>query len=327
MVHFLFTMQILSGTLGMNLPDGMLPYDCFFKENHQSTNNSCVGWKDKAELTIKYNASSQHVNCYHFSWNISSSMYSPYDCFDLGDSLWFGGILPHRQPFHQMKITERPFLTSTVNGLTNMSSVVDPYWLTTKSLALYVEGNPPLSLSVNEREGQMCLISKYENSPYPGSGLPKLSYAICSGPSIKATHEYVIKTRIGNLNRNPPQMSVFSNPIYSTWAEFKDDIDQEKVTDYVKSLAEHGYDAGIVYLQEGWQTHHGDMQFDPVKFPNSTGMVDTIKALGFDVGISFTHMIATDSQSFQHGVEQGVLVKDAGNEWFRLLSLMRSFMH
>ena len=42
--------------------------------------------------------------------------------------------------------------------------------------------------------------------------------------------------------------------------------------------------AGIVLFQEGWQSAHGDLTFDPVKFPNASHMISEIRSKGFDVG-------------------------------------------
>lgn len=282
-------------------------------------NRTCVAWKDKAKLQVEYTSNAPHVNCYQFTWKSFDTAYYPYDCFYL-DGFWYGGLLANTAPFHEQVIERQPFLTSSRNGANKIGSVVEPYWLMSKNLAIIVEGDFPLHFSVNaldstnKSDGQFCLMSQYDNSPYHNTKqkLPELVYSICTGSNMLDVHKYMLSTYYQPADRNPPDVKQFQTPIYTTWAKFKQHITQDKVLSYVNSLADNNYVKGTVVCQEGWQSKHGDLEFDTGSFPNASGMVSDIRSKGYEVGITITHMVATDSNKFQQGVSEDFLVKDAG---------------
>ena len=95
-----------------------------------------------------------------------------------------------------------------------------------------VDWESPLWLSINEQgyEGLLCLRGRYLDSPYVNydKSLPSLNLTECHGPNILQTHLYVMS----NFFRRPtgiPDERVFTDPIWSTWAQFKEDVNQTKV--------------------------------------------------------------------------------------------------
>lgn len=295
-----------------------MPYNCYPEDigviNHKPT-RTCVGWKNKAEIKINKVETPTDINCYRFSWNVLKEQYYPYDCFSLSGAFWYGGILANTKPFHKRTISRRPLFTSTVNGASEMGPVVEPYWITSEGLAIIVEGNPPLHFSVNENnDGMLCLMSKYSNTAYHNYDhkLPNLNYSICTGSDMKQLHQYVLEQFYEVPERSPPEENILRQPIYSTWAKFKAQINQNAILKYVERLSLNLFDKGVILLQEGWESKHGDVEFDTGAFPNVSVMVDEIRSKGFDVGITVTHMVAPDSQIFQERIRDKILVMDAG---------------
>ena len=238
-----YYLQVLKGELGLSLPDGMLPYNC--EPNHDYEENSCVGWKDKARVYIDYNHT-DHINCYHVAWVMEEDLLYPWDCYDLGeDTHWYGGVLPVKDDFHNLHYEMQPFLTSTPNNPTGFGPVIEPSWLTTKSVALYVDGESPLHISVNKMDknnktdGKLCFLSRYVESPYhnPQNQKPWLNYTICTAPNILDMHKYML-SRFSNANPVPTTPK-FGQVLYSTWPQFKQNIDQKTVIDYVDTLVEN----------------------------------------------------------------------------------------
>jgi alpha-glucosidase (family GH31 glycosyl hydrolase) len=314
----LFSVQVLEGTLGKNLPPGAPPYDCYpedYNVKPENKNRSCLGWKDKAELRLVYKHTPNHVNCYKFSWSIFDDNFYPYDCFQLGDAHWYGGILANKAPFHERVFAKTPLFVETTNGINGLGSVVEPFWLTSKSVGIIVEGNPPLSFSVNNNGSrEFCLFSQYENTPYHNykKEKPNLNYTICSGENMAVLHQYIMERFYPTPSKQAPQEDLFKLPIYSSWGHFKQNINQDKILSYVNSLNDQGLEKGLVLLQEGWEYKHGDIEFDHIRFPNASGMVDVIQQMGFQVGITVSHMVAPDSDRFQQGITEDFLVMDAG---------------
>ena len=235
--------QVLRGELGLTLPSGMLPRSC-----DRNGSDSCIEWRDQARVYVDYERV-QHVHCYHIRWRSLAAERGvyPYDCYELGDADWYGGLLPTRTAFSNMTLQRTPFVTSTVNAAPHggLGPVIEPAWLTSRSVALYVDGDPPLHVEVNQGgDGRFCLASRYVDSPYENHAqrAPWLDYTVCSGPNMRDMHEFMLqrmRTDTAPPPPPPPDMHEFSRVVYSTWPQFKDSVSQDAVLQYTQYLVDN----------------------------------------------------------------------------------------
>jgi len=73
-------------------------------------------------------------------------------------------------------------------------------------------------------------------------------------------------------------------PLWSTWAQFRENITEEKVLALARDIIGNGFvNSSHVEIDDKWETCYGENEFDTIKFPNPSPMIDTIKDLGLRV--------------------------------------------
>ncbi|KYO18454.1 hypothetical protein Y1Q_0020969 [Alligator mississippiensis] len=166
------------------------------------------------------------------------------------DAHWYGGCemsvqhWPIRLPGYQ---EPTPFVTSDVYSFRDsFGGILERYWLSSKAAAIKINDS-----------------ARYKDSPYkPPLGqqpFPELSYRI-------------------------PSENAFRYPIWSTWALYKNDIDQDKA--------------------------YGDFDFDPGKFPNVMGMFRKLKEDGVKVTLWIHPFVHKESANFGVGVERQLFITE-----------------
>ncbi len=122
--------------------------------------------------------------------------------------------------------------------------------------------------------------------------------------------QYEFVARIGKP-RSLPSPVLFSHPIYSTWAEYKQGVDQEKVLAYARDVANNAFPVGTLELDDKWEVHYGDFEFDRRKFPDPASMVKALHTAGFTATLWVYPFVNVDSSNFDLLAKQGLLVEDA----------------
>ena len=90
----------------------------------------------------------------------------------------------------------------------------------------------------------------------------------------------------------------FKTAQYNTWMEFTYDPTQEGILKYARDIIEHGFEPGILMIDEGWQNHYGGWEFARERFPDPKAMVDTLHLLGFKVMLWITPFVTADGAEF-----------------------------
>ncbi len=100
--------------------------------------------------------------------------------------------------------------------------------------------------------------------------------------------------------RNGKQLprEFFRTAQYNTWMEFTYHPTQKSVLEYAHAIVDHGFEPGILIIDEGWHTRYGLWQFDFAKFPDPKAMVDELHTLGFKVMLWVTPLVTPDGQEF-----------------------------
>lgn len=83
----------------------------------------------------------------------------------------------------------------------------------------------------------------------------------------------------------------FKGAQYNTWMEYVYDPTEKDVLEYAHALIDHGYEPGVLIIDEGWHTRYGLWEFDYAKFPDPKAMVDELHALGFVLMLWVTPLV------------------------------------
>ena len=68
-----------------------------------------------------------------------------------------------------------------------------------------------------------------------------------------------------------PYPNMILNPVWSTWVEFKKQVNQSSVLEYAHKIIKYNYNYSTLEIDDMWSESYGDFIFDPVKFPDPKG--------------------------------------------------------
>jgi alpha-glucosidase (family GH31 glycosyl hydrolase) len=222
---------------------------------------------------------------------------SPEEC-DFGDSYqipsggyWYGGGFLKPQYF--------PLNDGTMDvALFPQGNVQLPYWYTSSGMGILVHDYRPVHWSFNAKKDGQFRIGRFAGS---------FEYCILLGEGPRDVYRKAIAL-MGRPKAAPADVE-FALPIYSTWAQYKTAIDQEKTLRYARDIVAKGFPVGTMEIDDKWEVHYGDFTFDGVKFTNPRGMVEELHGMGFVVTLWVYPFINLDSENYQRLGEMGFLVK------------------
>ena len=156
--------------------------------------------------------------------------------------------------------------------------------------------------SLEDGLGDQDYLETHEN----GHNL-KISVALCAFPNV-------LESALASLRTLPkpatiPDLSIVRDPIWTTWAKYKQWVSEDKVLRYAKEILNSGLDYSVMEIDDRWQIKYGDLDFDPAKFPDPKGMVDTLHDMGFQVTLWVMPFFEKRSAAYREGVDRGYFVK------------------
>lgn len=201
------------------------------------------------------------------------------DCVRIVGSNWFGGPQQKYQywPIQKLKFNEYSMLTKEADNC----AVADRYWLNSLGSFVYVDEETPLFVDHNYGQpGYMCLEAK-KSLPYDiYDSTYSFVYQIGVAKDAKEVHMAAVRHILGKPSGHPAE-SMVKYPIWSTWARYKRDIDQQVVVGFAYEIVRNGWPNSQFELDDDWEMCYGALKFNTTKFPNIRQTVDVIRALGF----------------------------------------------
>ena len=101
-----------------------------------------------------------------------------------------------------------------------------------------------------------------------------LKYDLCVGSAdetFKDVHQRAI-TKYYAKPRGIPDERMLLQPFWSTWAEYKTEVNQTIVLDLANRIIEEGFaNSSHVEIDDNWETCYGEAEFDLNKFPDPAG--------------------------------------------------------
>ncbi|MGD8458176.1 MAG: glycoside hydrolase family 31 protein [Anaerolineales bacterium] len=249
------------------------------------------------------------------------------------DGYWFGmGNLNHqRWPLNKLMIPVSEMMTSDSEE-SGLSTLVSPTWLTHDGVAILVKS--PFSVGLNQPP--KYLIKR--NANIPGEYIPfdqrpwfdkkgqgdmhltligdDLKFDINFSADLVSAYDEMVKV-VGHPEKTPP-LELMGEPIWTTWARYKDKIDQETVLEFAQEIIDHGYPYQVMEIDDRWQSEYGDLDFDPQRFPDPKRMVDALHELGFKVTMWVIPFLHPRSKAAKEGSVRGYLVRDGKGDPYKI---------
>lgn len=266
----------------------------------------CIYWGDVAHTQITVDPKSEVVK---ISREVNDTKGEIIDCYQLTENTqWFGGpqIRYQHWPIQGMYYEEEPYVTTHPNNI----AIAERYWLSSRGIYIYVSEKDPLFIDQNNvEEKHLCLIAKNKN-PYPKRDKITLNYEIGLFGDPKLAHRNVIEKHFGKPSNHPNPLMV-EHPIWSTWAQYKVNINDAVVLKFAKDIKKYGFNNSQIEIDDNWETCYGSAEFDPIKFPDVPGLVQQLKDLGFHVTLWIHPFINEEcEESYIEANDPGYFVKN-----------------
>ncbi|XP_013183870.2 myogenesis-regulating glycosidase [Amyelois transitella] len=208
------------------------------------------------------------------------------DCFDFKDKQWYGGPEQMQQywPVQNGKLNKY----SMVSKQADNAAVVEKYWLNSEGTYIYVHAESPLFVDYhNVLDNHICFIAEV-TAPYSKKRVHNnLKYDVWFFNDAKEAQQHAIATYLGKPTGIPDRRMIEA-PVWSTWARYSRDIDQENVLEYAKEIAQSGFGNAQLDIDDLWEVCYGSLTVDEKKFPDMKKLIQDLKDLGFRVTI-WTH--------------------------------------
>lgn len=235
--------------------------------------------------------------------------------FDIKNIHLYGGA-EHKSlkwPVDKMTYERNSYVTKT----NHYQAILEPYWLTSNGYYVYVGNGVPLFIS--QASGIFELIAENQ-PPYRKKDAVALNFTVCKLHDARRAQEHAIQHFLGKPLTVPDVRRV-SQPIWSTWVRYKDNIDEKTTLRYAREIVKHGY-GGQLEIDDNWERCYGSLQPDRKKFKDLKRLVGRLKKLKFRVTIWVHPFVNVNcNPTYAEGLEKGLFVKDASGQvlmnWWR----------
>jgi len=136
-----------------------------------------------------------------------------------------------------------------------------------------------------------------------------LAFDLFVAEDLVDAHRILVE-QVGHPRSTPP-LEVFGEPVWTTWAQYKDQIDQDKVLEFARQIRDNGYPYHVLEIDDRWQVQYGDLSFDPQRFPDPKGMIDQLHAAGFKVTAWVIPFVHPHSEAAREAARRGYLVRQS----------------
>lgn len=313
---------VLTGTLWKNSPPRGKPYDCSSEEGDdeghdeghgqgQGHRRLCLLWKTVRRLEIDHFKADGGAVCSRIRWYFLSPDASDdnSDCFDLGGEgvTWFGaGILKNTSgTLDTASIARQVFVTGGLHDQGAFGQVVERIFLSSAGVAIVVEANSSLELSVNSPDPQLCLHTPV--SPVN----PVFGYVVCVDESVTKVRRDALSLLVPNSTFQVPPKDIFDRPVWSTWAYLKDHYNESSLLSFADEIADR-FKGGLMLIDEGWEAVTGDLEFTTSKFKDARATVKALHDRNFLASLEVRAQVSTRSSAFENATIQRHLVTSLG---------------
>ncbi|KAJ8922534.1 hypothetical protein NQ315_007564 [Exocentrus adspersus] len=249
---------------------------------------------------------------YRITWTSESTTTTFKDCFDLqkdGELHWYGGPVnwPQYWPVENIyRSSYRPYI--------NTVGVGERYWVNSLGAYIFLDERVPLFVDLNVLvEGEACFYAKLD-VPYVNRTRTILSYVVVARDDAKDGHLHAVNNYLGKPTDFPDERMV-REPIWTTWAKYKRDINDQNVLEFAQDILDHGFAGGQLEIDDDWERCYGSQEFRASKFADIENTVKTLKENNFRVTLWVHPFVNVDCENVStEGLEKDYFVKNSSGE-------------
>lgn len=208
----------------------------------------------------------------------------------LPGEFWWGGLSAdgHLMPFGQNTDVERDLFANNAGNQGN------PILISSKGRYLWSE----MPFAYHFKEGKLTL--------------KNILGEVVQGKSGNTLAEGFkeVSGKYFPSNGKIPDPLLFTKPQYNTWIELTYDQNEKDIQAYAASIVANSYPAGVLMIDDNWQTNYGDWSFSAARFDSPKKMIDGLHADGFKVMLWVCPFVTADTKIFRFLAAEGMLHLD-----------------
>ncbi|XP_076252804.1 myogenesis-regulating glycosidase-like [Rhynchophorus ferrugineus] len=278
-------------------------------------NAKCLGQKrcalsDNEELSIV-----PLKDGFNIKWSSKDTLPVYEDCFELkpDSTHWYGGPERYVQvwPLELMQIdSSEPYIIKKSDNF----AIAERYWLNSNGTFIFLDDTVPLWVNQNSKlQGQVCFKAEAV-SPYVNREQVELSYVIKVYDDAKEAHLKAINDYLGKPTGYPNEKMV-AEPIWTTWAKYKQGINDNIVLQFANDIRSHGYQGGQLEIDDAWETCYGAQTFRTDNFGDISNTVKSLKDNNWRVTL-WIHPFVDDTcqDNSNYGKEHGYFAQNTSGD-------------
>lgn len=197
------------------------------------------------------------------------------DCltFDM-DVYWYGGPQMKNSQYWPIEIqnfTNEAYVTKERESM----AVTERYWLNSKGVFVYVQPEAPLFITQRPNE-MLCLIAKKEKPYNTESRFFVFEYRIGIAKDPREAHLKAVE-RFLKKPTGLPDETMVKFPIWSTWARYKRDINEDIVRTFATEIKTKGFKNSQFEIDDDWEQCYGSLTVNMTKFPDMNGLTTWLR--------------------------------------------------
>jgi len=149
----------------------------------------------------------------------------------------------------------------------------------------YIWSEDPLNIAITEVK---IIVGANGSKVLTGKG----------GETLKDAFLYASRTFFPPSGKTPDPL-MFTSPQYNTWIELQYNQNEKDILKYANNIIKNGFPAGVIMIDDNWQSRYGTWKFDCEKFKDPKGMVEKLHAMGFKVMLWIVPFISSDSPIYR----------------------------
>lgn len=238
---------------------------------------------------------------------------------------WYGGPQQKYQywPIEQLSLTDYSYVTKELDNC----GIAERYWLNSNGIFIYVDAETPLFIDNNSTN--ICFRAKKELPYDTYTNDFSFKYHIGIGLDARSAHREAVSRFLQKPTGHPAE-SMVRNPIWSTWARYKRDINESTVLEFANEIIAQNF-TGQYELDDDWEDCYGALTFRTSKFPAIKNLTDVLKSKGFKVSLWIHPFINVACEPWHTDVSNlGYFVKDHANntltQWWNSNATSASYL-
>lgn len=188
-------------------------------------------------------------------------------------------------------------------------AITERYWLNSNGIFIRVDNDAPLFIDQNNEHPDFLCLQAKRALPYDIYHTSfDFTYHVGIGLNARDAHRQAVARFLGKPSGHPDEKMV-EQPIWSTWARYKRNVNEVVVTEFAQEILDKGF-TGQYELDDDWEECYGALSFNKDKFPNIKRLTDDLHARGFRVTLWIHPFINKDCSLFEDAKANGRFVAD-----------------